>query len=137
MRNLLFTLLVLGSYLHAQQTITPEFDTITVAFDLWEPPYLHAEAAKDTTRENYNFSMAGNWLSFSGNAAEATRLMDGYAREMGMDTARFENLRDNFSPVPAVASLLKDAEKHEIVIINEAHHEPRHRVFVLGQLIPC
>jgi hypothetical protein len=129
MRNLLLTLLLVGNSLHAQQTITPTFDTITVAYDLWETPYLQEAAAKDTTQENYNVSMAGTWLSFSGNVAEATKLMDGYARTMGMDTARFDNLRDNFSPVPAVAALLKDAEEHEIVIINEAHHEPRHRFF--------
>ncbi|WP_020567511.1 hypothetical protein [Neolewinella persica] len=78
--------------------------------------------------------MTGNWLSFSGNAAEANQVMDAYAREMGMDTARFENLRDNFSPVSAIATLLQDAEKHEIVIINEAHHEPRHRVFTRQML---
>jgi hypothetical protein len=134
MRNLLLTLLLVGNCIHAQQIITPEFDTITVVFDLWEPPFLHTETAKDTTRENYTVSMAGTWLSFSGNTAEATRLMDGYAREMGMDTARFENLRDNFSPTSAVAALLKDAEEHEIVIINEAHHEPRHRVFTRQML---
>lgn len=134
MRNLLLTLLLVGNCIHAQQIITPEFDTITVTFDLWEEPYLHEATATDTTRENYHVSMAGTWLSFSGSTAEATELMDGFAREMGMDTARFENLRDNFSPVPAIASLLKDAEKHEIVIINEAHHEPRHRVFTREML---
>ncbi|WP_020567512.1 hypothetical protein [Neolewinella persica] len=52
MRNLLLTLLLVGSYLHAQQTVSPKFDTITVTFDLWEQPYLHTAAAKDTTREN-------------------------------------------------------------------------------------
>lgn len=134
MRNLLITLLLVGNYLSAQQTIAPDFDTITVVFDLWEQPYLHEAAAKDTTRENYNFSMTGNWLSFSGNAAAANQVMDAYAREMGMDTARFGNLRDNFQPTPAVEALLADAEKHDIVIINEAHHEPRHRVFTRQML---
>ncbi|MEO0733398.1 MAG: hypothetical protein AAFZ52_11225, partial [Bacteroidota bacterium] len=106
-----------------------------VAFDLWEPPYLHYAAATDTTREKYNFSMAGNWLSFSGHDTAATRVMDAYAREMGMDTTRYEGLRDRHKPVESVVdSLLLRAEEHEIVIINEAHHEPRHRVFTRQML---
>jgi hypothetical protein len=134
MRNLLITLLLVGTCLHAQQTIVPEFDTITVVYGLWETPYLHEVSAKDTTQKNYNYSMAGTWLSFTGNVVEATRIMDTNAREMGMDTARFENLRDNYHPSPAVKSLLADAEHHEVVIINEAHHEPRHRVFTRQML---
>ncbi|MEM9931668.1 MAG: hypothetical protein AAF840_17815, partial [Bacteroidota bacterium] len=121
--------LLASSYLPAQQVISPDFDTITVTYKLWETPYPHAAYAQDTSREDYNVSLAGNWLSFAGNAKAATATMDQYAREMGMDTARYENLRDNFKPVAAVATLLKDAEHHDIVIINEAHHEPRHRVF--------
>ncbi len=115
--------------LPAQQILTPVFDTITVSYQLWETPYPSAAYARDTSRDDYNLSLTGNWLSFAGHAQAATEAMDIHARVMGMDTARFENFRDNFRPVPALPALLKDAAEHEIVIINEAHHEPRHRVF--------
>ncbi|MEL7161824.1 MAG: hypothetical protein AAFN92_13770, partial [Bacteroidota bacterium] len=135
MRTLTFILFLTTVPLVGQQTIRPDFDTTSVTFDLWEPPFMHYAAATDTTRENYNFSMAGNWLSFSGHDTAATRVMDHYARVMGMDTARYERLRDQFNKtIPAVPSLLELAEKHEIVIINEAHHEPRHRVFTRQML---
>jgi len=129
MRALLLSFVLLAATLSGQQTIRPDFDTVTVAFDLWQPPYLHYAAATDTASADYSFSMAGTWLSFSGHDTAATRIMDRYARVMGMDTARYERLREGFKTISAVESLLQDAEQHEIVIINEAHHEPRHRVF--------
>lgn len=129
--KLLFCSLGLLSFtlLLSQQTVRPDFDTISVTFDLWETPYVHRAVATDTSRPDYNYAMAGNLLSFAGHAREATSLMEANAGEMGMDTARYENFRTNFHPVSATEALLKDAEEHEITIINEAHHEPRHRVF--------
>jgi len=112
MRLLLTTLSIFFfNLLPAQQTLRPNFDTVTVSFSLWETPYLHRSAAKDTTRTDYNYAMAGNALSFAGHAREATALMETNASAMG-----------------------EDAELHEIVIINEAHHEPRHRVFTRSLL---
>jgi hypothetical protein len=126
------TLLLLGllSYaLSAQQRITPTFDTITVEYNLWEVPYLHLAAALDTSETGIDPHQRGNYLSFSGHPREATRVMEERIGSKGMDTARYERFRDEFRPVPAVPTLLAAAENHEIVIINEAHHEPRHRVF--------
>jgi len=117
MRLLLTTLSIFFfNLLPAQQTLRPNFDTVTVSFSLWETPYLHRSAAKDTTRTDYNYAMAGNALSFAGHAREATALMETNASAMGKE------------------AILEDAELHEIVIINEAHHEPRHRVFTRSLL---
>lgn len=114
--------------------VTPKFEPIEVTFDLWEAAYLHTATAMDTTAEKYNASRAGSALSFAGQAATAMELMDTYAQEMGMDTARYERFRDHFHAISARESLLEDANKHEVVIINEAHHEPRHRVFARSML---
>lgn len=120
--------------LAAQEIVRPVFDTVTVNFDLWETPYVHSAHATDTTREGYNFYMAGNLLSFAGHARQATAIMESQAGVMGMDTTRYERFRSDFHPASAVASLLAHAEDHEITIINEAHHEPRHRVFTRSLL---
>lgn len=122
-------ILTIANSIFAQQTVRPSFDTISVTYKLWETPYAHRGFSLDTTREEYSSAMAGSLLSFAGHAREATALMETSAREMSMDTIRYENFRSAFQPVSALEALLKDAEDHEITIVNEAHHEPRHRVF--------
>jgi len=140
MRTQLFLILLfLSLSLSAQeesilQAVQPEFDTITVTFKYYEPPYLHRSVALDTSREGYQAYMTGNLLSFGGHAREATAIMETRIPEMGMDTARYEHFSNGFKPMPAAESLLSDAEEHAIFIINEAHHEPRHRVFTRSLL---
>ena len=130
MRHHLTSLLLLTYYcLPAQQTVTPTFDTITVEFDVWDTPYLLQSAIRDTSRQDYEAYMIGNYLSFSGYAREATQVMEEEFGERDLDTLRYERFSEEFHAVPAIPSILKDAEQHEIVVVNEAHHEPRHRVF--------
>ena len=130
MRHLYPLLCLIAGPLAGQvQTIVPAFDTVTVEYDFYEPPYVHRATALDTGREGYERSLSGNWLSFSGHDRDARTVMDQSRFRPAMDTARYERFRDSFQAVPAVKSLLTDAERHEIMIVNEAHHEPRHRVF--------
>ena len=111
------------------QRLQPTFSPIEVTFDGRSPTYLHDAAIRDTSREGYNARMIGNQFSFVGRAREATAAFESELPVMGMDTARYTRFVDSFDAVAAVPSILADAERHEIVIINEAHHEPRHRVF--------
>ncbi|MGB3800780.1 MAG: hypothetical protein WA952_13275 [Lewinella sp.] len=136
LRYQLFLLCLAGGVLCRGQAlrITPELDTISVVFPGGGPIYLHQQTITDTTREGYHPGMTGNLFSFAGFAKEATAAMEDQMPVMGMDTQRYERFVDSFAAVPAVASLLKDAEDHQIVIINEAHHEPRHRVFTRSLL---
>jgi hypothetical protein len=128
--RIVLPLLVSGLFfgaLSAQTRLSPTFDTITVEFNFWETPYLHRATILDTSRvKDYH---QGNYLSFSGHPVEATRVMEEEIPRQDMDTARYTRFRDEFRPVPAVPFLLAEAEDHQIVIVNEAHHEPRHRVF--------
>ena len=136
MRTLLLacTWLGLSVPLGAQQTVRPTFDTITVDYRFGEPPYLHRSVATDTMSEHYQAYQLGNRLSFSGHAAEARRVMEAGMPEAELDTLRFERFSDSFYAAPAAPLLLDSAEAHEIFIINEAHHEPRHRVFTRSLL---
>ncbi len=115
--------------LFAQQNVTPAFDTITVEFDVWDTPYLLRSEILDTTKHDLVDYTIGSYLSFSGYAREATKKMEGNAEEATMDTARYTRFKEEFHAIPAIPSLLEDAERHEITIVNEAHYEPRHRVF--------
>ena len=111
------------------QRISAEFAPTQVSFAYAQPEYLHEAAVRDTSREGYHPGMVGNYFSFTGLAREAMEAFEGDGPVMGMDTARYTRFVDSFHAVAAVPSILKDAERYEIVIVNEAHHEPRHRVF--------
>ncbi|WP_420459572.1 hypothetical protein [Neolewinella sp.] len=124
-----FLLFIMSGYLSAQQIVTPTFDTITVDFDVWDTPYLLHSELLDTAGQDLETYMIGNYLSFSGYAREATQVMEEEFGEASMDTLRYTRFREEFHAIPAIPSLLEDAEQYEIAIINEAHHEPRHRVF--------
>ena len=41
---------------------------------------------------------------------------------------------DQFEPCDAVAAILELADKHQVIMINEAHHVPLHRAFTLQLL---
>ena len=108
--------------------ISPTFTDTTVDFNYFEPPYPASAHLLDTTRADYGANMSATVLSFLGDVRRSAAMMDESANTMGMDTARYERLQ-RLRPTNAAARILRDAETHEIVIINEAHHEPRHRVF--------
>ena len=116
------------------QTLAPSFDTITVTFKGWGVPYIHQSSALDTTSNLYKTGEAADLLSFSGAAHAATRLMEVDEPTMGIDTARYERFRGRYFPAPADSAVLTEALGHDIVILNEAHHEPRHRVFTRSLL---
>src|SRR6476646_12211948 len=41
---------------------------------------------------------------------------------------------DQFEPCDAVAAILELADKHQVIMINEAHHVPMHRAFTVQLL---
>jgi len=126
---LFFSSILPGQADETIQVVVPDFDTTTIEFGYYEAPYLHRSVALDTSREGYVSYMAGTLLSFSGLVRESAAIMDQEMAAKGMDTARYKRFKNEFHPVAAVPSLLTKAEDHEVFIINEAHHEPRHRAF--------
>ena len=117
------------AYAQSYEGVKPDFSPIDITFAGGAPTYLHEVEIRDTSREGYHPQMIGNQLSFAGLAREAMVAFEGDGPVMGMDTARYTRFVDSFHAVAAVPSILADAERHEIVIVNEAHHEPRHRIF--------
>jgi len=51
------------------------------------------------------------------------------------DQDKFERFREDYHPVNAIEYILKRADTAQVVIINEAHQQPRHRVFTTELLI--
>ncbi|WP_116108099.1 hypothetical protein [Lewinella sp. IMCC34191] len=129
----LLCLSLLG-YTQTPQRIPASFTPIDITFTYEQSAYLHETAVRDTTREGYHPGMIGNHLSFTGLARKAMVAFEGDSPVMAMDTVRFTRFVDSFHAVAAVPTILGDAERHEVVIINEAHHEPRHRVFTRSLL---
>ena len=130
MRYYLTILWVTVSYtLFGQQTVIPIFDTVAVTFDVWDEPYRLRNAILDSVGEGPASTFAGFYLSFSGYSMEATKMLERDDPKTKLQRDRYRRFSEDYRAVPAVASILNDAEQHEIVIVNEAHHEPRHRVF--------
>lgn len=67
-----------------------------------------------------------------GNYADAIRYND-FSRQKYPNPANGDALK-GFSPISAVKAISEAADKSQIVIVNEAHHVPQHRVLTLELL---
>ncbi len=76
-------------------------------------------------------SSAAQDYSYIGKYQKALTIPNTEFLEWGLDTL-IEEEKDyllSFSPVNAVDYILKRAEAEQVVILNEAHHKPVHRIF--------
>ncbi|WP_116125466.1 hypothetical protein [Lewinella sp. IMCC34183] len=137
MRNLTLLFLFFTAGLSAQVStryLSPEFDTVSVEYPPPGNAYLHRATIVDTSREGYHPGMVGNLLLFVGAVEEARRALEAGEPAPLRDTARYAHFRDHYRSTPALPQLLRAAEDHEIVIVNEVHHDPRHRTFTRSLL---
>lgn len=75
---------------------------------------------------------AAQYFSYIGEDQKALSVPNEIDLEWGFDTLTAEDKAyfKQFTPVNAVKGILDRAAEEQIIIINEAHHKPRHRVFV-------
>lgn len=94
--------------------------------------YFSTQILNSVTKDNHQVA---SWqLSFIGDYKKALQYADSSAREFP-DIARKDSVYFKiFSPVAANGYMAEHAAKEQIVIVNEAHHSPRHRVFTLSLL---
>jgi hypothetical protein len=88
----------------------------------------------DSTPSKYQ---TASWYhSFTGNYEEAFKTKDlqfPNAKPSG-PSAEQQEIFSHYSAIDARAAILKEAAKTRILIINEAHHVPLHRVYLTGLL---
>jgi len=100
-------------------------------------PYLfsnqiHENLVNDTV--NFKYEKAAWDYSFIGEYQKALWSYDQSAREYPGLTREQELYFLSFKPVNAEQYILKRAENEQVIIINEAHHQPMHRVFATSLL---
>ena len=107
-----------------------EFNFKMESFD-WNPdPYKFSSYINDSilTKKGSEFS---SWeFSYIGDINRVYELWDYQATQKGEIA---QSLKDSFAlykRIDAIPYILEQAKSHQIVIINEAHHMPQHRVFV-------
>jgi hypothetical protein len=89
-----------------------------------------AEIESDTSRDNLHFAA---WqFSFIG---EYQKSMIAFDKAVGNYTdEKLKGLPKHLTPKPALEYILDQSRNYQIVIINEAHHQPLHRVFTESML---
>jgi hypothetical protein len=118
----------------------------TVIFILWMVIFLPSISYSQNYKTQYHFpeiiqsnqkiasdiDLSTHLLSIVGEYAPSLTSHDQLS---SLPTESPDSLfRTKFKPVPARAYILQEAAKHRIVIFNEAHHQPLHRVFTASFL---
>lgn len=93
---------------------------------------IRAELMNGTAR----ISKAAQDFSYIGKYDEALKIPNEVELTWGFDSLSTEDLAwfQNFQPIPAKDFILEQAAKEQIIIINEAHHKPNHRIFTKSLL---
>lgn len=94
-----------------------------------------AEGLAQGTRE-MRLPFAAQFYSYIGKYHQAQRINNEIGLEWGFDTVTAEDRSyfAQFEAREAVAALLKRTVEEKVVIINEAHHKPRHRLLTRSLL---
>jgi len=75
--------------------------------------------------------LLGTAYSYVGRYQKALEFFD---RKAGPEKPGQLIATERYEPVDAVAAILEVADKHQVIMINEAHHVPMHRAFTLQLL---
>lgn len=95
-----------------------------------------AEIEAEAAAGNLRVSRAAQYYSYIGAFERALRVPNEVPLEWGFDTLTQADKSHfaGFQPQPALEALLQKAELTQVLILNEAHHKPQHRVFTRSLL---
>lgn len=94
-------------------------------------PYLFTAQIEDQPEADYAAQLKAWNYSYIGNYPQVLKSWDQQAAER-LDTLSVADslaFREKYLPEKAIPYILAEAEKAQVLIINEAHHIPMHRVF--------
>jgi hypothetical protein len=130
MKYIIFSLLILLSANCSPQSAKyQQINFRPESFD-WNPnPYVFSSYIKDSILTNKGNQYAACDFSCIGNIQMVHEIWDS---NTGIKKDLTKELKDSFrllKKVNAIDYILDMAKSHQVVIINEAHHMPQHRVF--------
>lgn len=88
--------------------------------------YIFSDSFHSNYSKNNDNQSAAAYLSFIGEHKKAKEL---FARDNTSSINFFPKTPSRYLPIPAIDFISENASKEQIIIINEAHHNARHRVF--------
>lgn len=113
-------------------TYQPDFVSTVVDFDHYESTYQFS--ANIDIGADPGGQTAGIDHSFIGNYGRALQWFDVRGSEDLTGSVNVDSLLDIYHFVPAHEYIIERAQKHSMVIINEAHHISPHRLFTMSLL---
>ena len=106
-----------------------QYDFTIEGFD-WDPdPYKFSSYIRDSVVTTSGAQVASWDFSYIGDVKSTHILWDG---ERGPSRTITQEEKDAFllfQPKNAISHILDQAQSHQVIIINEGHHMPQHRVF--------
>jgi hypothetical protein len=90
-----------------------------------------AEIAAEIATGEMRVHRAAQYYSYIGDYSKALSVPNDVKLEWGFDTLTAEDQAyfKQFSPLNAVNAIIERSKEEQIIILNEAHHKPVHRVF--------
>lgn len=104
--------------------------SLTYAQDYYSTPYKFSDSiiANSSTYE------AATFLSYIGEYQKALEIMDKY-NPTTFNSSKEDSIYFNkFQPVHAIDYIINKSKTEQIIILNEAHHQPYHRAFTIQLL---
>ncbi len=97
---------------------------------------LSKNLIEDLSNGALDESKVASQLTYIGEYLKAQEISYDGPIAWGFDTLTREDqvYFADFSPIDAIASIIEESAKHQIVIINEAHHKPQHRMLTRSLL---
>ena len=106
-----------------------EFDFKLESFDWDSNPYKFSTYIQDSVIESKGHQIGAWDFSYIGNIERMHKLWDKQARNR---KELSQNSKDSFALYErknAIEYILNQAKNHQVVILNEGHHMPQHRIF--------
>lgn len=114
-----------------QYTKSPftEIDFKIESFD-WDPdPFRFPSYIQDSIVSSRGTQVAAWSMSYIGDIEGMHQLWDAEMEGRPKLTQEQQDSFAQFHPSPAIDYIIEQAKPHQVVIINEGHHMPQHRVF--------
>lgn len=108
---------------------------ILLGQETWYEKYIFTEKILEKMRHDSLYEDAATKLSFIGEYENALTIWDKVERKMTAElTADEIKYFSKFKPINAKDFIIEKAKTEQIIIINEAHQQPYHRVFTISLL---
>lgn len=117
---------------HSTKKSNTEFEDYEFKLDGFEwdkQAYKFSSFIRDSVVQSKGIQQAAGDFSYIGDIENMHKMWDSRANSRNALTQEQKDSFSQFKETDAIEYILNKAKEHQVVIINEAHHMPQHRVF--------